>query len=251
MDLGLDGRVYVLTGASRGLGFATAAALVADGARVVVSARDADTVKNAVERLGPLAHGLAADLGDPGAAQTLVDAATTRFGRIDGALLSVGGPRPGTSLEITDEQWRQSFETIFVGAVRAARTVAAALGEGGAIAFVASSSVKTPIKGLGLSNGLRPGLAMVAKEMADELGPRGIRVLSLLPGRFLTDRLRGLFDSADDPAREEADSAKNIPLRRIGKPEEFGRAAAFALSPAAGFMTGIALPIDGGATRTL
>jgi 3-oxoacyl-[acyl-carrier protein] reductase len=253
MDLGLDGRVYVLTGASRGLGFATAAALVADGARVVVSGRDPAAVGSAVDRLGgdAHAHGLAADLSDPGAAQLLVDAATTRFGRLDGALLSVGGPPTGTALEITDEQWRQSFETVFLGAVRAARTVAGALTDGGAIAFVASTSSRSPLSGLGISNGLRPGLSMVAKEMADELGPRGIRVLSLLPGRFLTDRLRQLFEESGDPAAEEARTARAIPLRRIGAPEEFGRAAAFALSPAAGFMTGIALPIDGGALRAL
>jgi 3-oxoacyl-[acyl-carrier protein] reductase len=250
MDLGLDGRVYVLTGASRGLGFA---ALVADGARVVVSARNSDAVDDAVARLGggDHAHGLAVDLGDPDAARSLVDAATTRFGRIDGALISVGGPPPGTSLEITDEQWRQSFETVFLGAVRAARTVAGSLTEGGAIAFVASSSARSPLGGLGISNGLRPGLAMVAKELADELGPRGIRVLSLLPGRILTDRLRQLFEASDDPAAEEARTAKTIPLGRVGAPEEFGRVAAFALSPAASFLTGVALPVDGGALRTL
>ncbi|MFI5838234.1 SDR family oxidoreductase [Catenuloplanes sp. NPDC051500] len=250
MDLGLDGRVYVLTGASRGLGFATAAALVADGARVVISARDADAVNDAVSRLGDHAHGLAVDLADPAAAQALVDAATTRFGRIDGALISVGGPPLGGSLEITDELWRASFETVFLGAVRTARTVAGALTEGGAIAFVASNSVRSPISGLGISNGLRPGLAMVAKEMADELGPRGIRVLSLLPGRILTDRLRQLFASSADPAAEEAKSANAIPLRRVGTPEEFGRVAAFVLSPAASFLTGLALPVDGGAMRT-
>ncbi|MDP9792158.1 3-oxoacyl-[acyl-carrier protein] reductase [Catenuloplanes nepalensis] len=253
MDLGLDGRVYVLTGASRGLGFATAAALVADGARVVISARDADAVAGAVARLGgeAHAHGVAADLGDPGAARSLVDAARSRFGRIDGALISVGGPPPVSSLEATDEQWRSAFETVFLGAVRAARTIAAELSDGGAIALVASNSSKSPLSGLGISNGLRPGLSMVAKELADELGPRGIRVLSLLPGRFLTDRLRELMEETGDAEAAAAGYRRAIPLRRIGDPAEFGRVAAFALSPAASFLNGVALPVDGGAIRTL
>ncbi|GAB7047160.1 SDR family oxidoreductase [Catenuloplanes indicus] len=251
MDLGLDGRVYVLTGASRGLGFATAEALVADGAHVVISARSADAVTDAVSRLGDRAHGVVADLGDPAAARRLADAARDRFGRIDGALISVGGPPPGSSLEVMDEQWRSAFETVFLGAVRTARTIAGELGDGGAIAFVASNSAKSPISGLGISNGLRPGLAMVAKELADELGPRGIRVLSLLPGRFLTDRLRELMEDTGDAEAAAAGYRKAIPLRRIGDPAEFGRVAAFALSPAASFLSGVALPVDGGAIRTL
>ncbi|MDR7277970.1 SDR family oxidoreductase [Catenuloplanes atrovinosus] len=253
MDLGLDGRVYVLTGASRGLGFATASALVAEGARVVISARDADAVADAVDRLGgdDHAHGVAADLADPDTARRLVDAATARFGRIDGALISVGGPPHGSTLQVTDEQWRQSFESVFLGAVRTARVIAAALSEGGALALVASSSAKSPIVDLGISNGLRPGLSMVAKELADELGPRGIRVLSLLPGRVLTGRLHELFEATGDAERAAADAAARIPLRRVGEPAEFARVAAFVLSPAASYLTGVALPVDGGAMRTL
>ncbi|GAB7037343.1 MULTISPECIES: SDR family oxidoreductase [Catenuloplanes] len=253
MELGLNGRVYVLTGASRGLGFATAAALVADGARVVISARDAAAVGDAVSRLGGEEHalGVAADLGDPDAARRLVDAARARFGRLDGTLISVGGPPSVSTLEATDEQWRSAFETVFLGAVRVARTIAGELGEGGVIAFVASNSSKSPLSGLGISNGLRPGLSMVAKELADELGPRGVRVLSLLPGRFLTDRLRELMEATGDAEAAAAGYRRAIPLRRIGDPEEFGRVAAFVLSPAASFLNGVALPVDGGAIRTL
>lgn len=253
MDLGLDGRVYVLTGASKGLGFATAAALVADGARVVLAARDPRGVAEAVDRLGGASHavGIAADLGDPETARRLVATARDRFGRLDGALISVAGPPPGSAASVTDEQWRQSFETIFLGAVRTARTVAAALTEGGAIGLVLSTSVRAPITGLGISNGLRPGLAGVAKDMADEYGPRGVRVVALLPGRFMTDRSRQLFAAAADPVRAEAEVTAMIPLRRIGDPAEFGRVAAFALSPAAGYLTGVTLPVDGGALRSI
>jgi 3-oxoacyl-[acyl-carrier protein] reductase len=250
MDLGLADRVYVLTGASRGLGFATAQALVADGARVVLSARSPDRLDAAVAELGDGAVGVAADLTDPATPDLLVQTARERFGRLDGALISVGGPVHGTAAELGDEQWRAAFETVFLGSVRAARTVAAALPPGGAIALVLSTSVRTPIPGLGLSNGLRPGLAGFAKELADELGPRGVRVLSLLPGRVLTDRNRELFAATGDAEAAAVRAAATIALRRLGEPAEFGRVAAFALSPAASYLTGLTIPVDGGALRT-
>jgi 3-oxoacyl-[acyl-carrier protein] reductase len=246
MDLGLADRVYILTGASRGLGYATAEALVADGAKVVVSARDADRLSHAVSALGESAVGVAADLADPSVPQQLVDKAMATFGRLDGALVSVGGPQAGSAATLTDDQWRNAFETVFLGSVRLARTVAAALPEGGAIAFVLSTSVKVPLSGLGLSNGLRPGLAMAAKEMANEFAPKGIRVLSLLPGRVLTDRNRELFAATGDAAEARRKAENSVPLGRLGEPHEFGKVAAFVLSPAAGSLTGLSLPVDGG-----
>ena len=253
MDLGLDGRVYLVTGGSRGLGFATAAVLVAEGARVVLAARDEASVTEAAHKLGPdVAVGLAEDLGTPGTAERLVAAANARFGQIDGALISVGGPPPGTAMDTTDEQWRTGFETVFLGAVRTARAAANGLGDGGSICFVLSSSVRAPIPGLAVSNGLRPGLAMVAKSLADELGPRGVRVNALLPGRIATDRIRELDSHGGaDPEENRAKHSGAIPLRRYGEPTEFGRAAAFLLSPAASYLTGVMLPVDGGALRSL
>jgi 3-oxoacyl-[acyl-carrier protein] reductase len=149
---------------------------------------------------------------------------------------------------VTDAQWRDAFETVFLGSVRAARVFAAAMPDGGAVALVLSTSVRTPIAGLGLSNGLRPGLAGVVKDMADEYGPRNVRFLSLLPGRMLTDRTRELSGADPDAA---AKAASAIPLGRMGDPAEFGRVAAFVLSPAASYLTGITLPVDGGALRSL
>ncbi|MEU1841296.1 SDR family oxidoreductase [Micromonospora chersina] len=253
MDLGLADRVYVLTGASDGLGFATAEQLVADGARVVISSRAPERVAGAVEALGgpERAIGLSADLTDPGTPERLVAAAREQFGRLDGALISVGGPPRGTAAQITDEQWRESFETVFLGSVRTARTVAAALTGGGAIGLVLSTSVRAPLPGLGISNGLRPGLAGVAKDLADEYGPRGVRVVSLLPGRIMTARNRDLLAAAGDPERARAEAEASIPLGRIGDPAEFGRVAAFLLSPAAGYVTGVTVPVDGGALRGL
>jgi 3-oxoacyl-[acyl-carrier protein] reductase len=253
MDLGLSDRVYVLTGASRGLGFATAQALVADGAKVVVSARDQQRVTAAADSLGGAgrAVGVVADLADPDTPGRLVETATGSFGRLDGALISVGGPPPGTVAQLSDEQWRHAFESVFLGTVRAARTVAAALSGGGAIGLVLSSSVRAPVPGLGLSNGLRPGLAGAAKDLADEYAPRGVRVVSLLPHRILTDRARELFAGAGDPQQAQAQVEAQIPVGRLGEPAEFGRVAAFLLSPAASYLTGITVPVDGGALRGL
>jgi len=252
MDLGLRDRAYVITGGSRGLGLATARALVADGARVVLSARDAAGVAEAAAGLGAgHAAGLAADLADATAPQRLAGAAREAFGRLDGALISVGGPPGGTVMGTSDDAWRAAFESVFLGAVRLARTLGDELGEGGSIAFVLSSSVRSPIDALAISNGLRPGLAGVAKSLADELGPRGIRVNGLLPGRIATGRVRELDASRGDPDEVRTALSRAIPLRRYGGPEEFGRVAAFVLSPAASYLAGVMIPVDGGALRAI
>jgi 3-oxoacyl-[acyl-carrier protein] reductase len=251
MDLQLADRVFLVTGGARGLGRATAGELVADGARVVLSGRDRESLDRAVDELGDAAVAVVADNADPATPGRLIEAAQDAFGRLDGALVSVGGPAPGTVAGSTDEQWTAAFESVFLGAVRLGREVAAALPAGGSIAFVLSSSVKSPITGLTISNGLRPGLAMVAKNLADEVGPRGIRVNGLLPGRIATDRLKELDALGGDPEAARTRASATIPLGRYGEPEEFGRAAAFLLSPAASYLTGVMLPVDGGALRSL
>ncbi|MFE0730555.1 SDR family oxidoreductase [Streptomyces antibioticus] len=246
MDLGLKDRVYVVTGATRGLGNASARELVADGARVVLSGRDEQRVADAAAALGPNAVGVAVDNADPLAAERLIAAARDAFGGFDGVLISVGGPPPGFVADNTDEQWQASFESVFLGAVRLARAAAAELEAGGVIGFVLSGSVHEPIPGLTISNGLRPGLAGFAKSLADELGPRGIRVVGLLPARIDTDRVRELDALSADPEATRVANESRIPLRRYGTPEEFGRTAAFLLSPAASYLTGLMLPVDGG-----
>ncbi|WP_353941758.1 SDR family oxidoreductase [Streptomyces sp. HUAS MG91] len=246
MDLGLKDRVYVVTGATRGLGNAAARQLVGDGAKVVITGRDEQKVKDAAAELGPNAYGIAADNADPAVAERVIGAAREQFGRFDGILVSVGGPAPGFVADNTDEQWESAFSSVFMGAVRIARTAAAELGDGGVIGFVLSGSVHEPIPGLTISNGLRPGLAGFAKSLADELGPRGIRVVGLLPARIDTDRVRELDGYSADPEATRAANESRIPLRRYGTPEEFGRAAAFFLSPAASYLTGVMLPVDGG-----
>jgi 3-oxoacyl-[acyl-carrier protein] reductase len=246
MDLGLKDRVYVVTGATRGLGNASARELVADGAKVVVTGRTDESAADAAAALGPDAVGIAADNADPGTPARLIAAAREHFGGFDGILISVGGPAPGFLADTTDEQWTAAFESVFLGAVRLARAAAAELGEGGVIGFVLSGSVHEPIPGLTISNGLRPGLAGFAKSLSDELGPRGIRVVGLLPARIDTDRVRELDGLSADPEATRAGHESRIPLRRYGTPEEFGRTAAFLLSPAASYLTGLMLPVDGG-----
>ena len=247
MDLQLTDKVFLVTGGSRGLGLATARALVAEGARVVLAARSPEGVATAAADLG--CTGVAADLGHPDSAATLVKATLQAYGQIDGALISVGGPPSGSALGLTDEQWQGAFDSVFLGAVRLCRAVVEALpSAGGSLALVLSTSVKSPIGGLAASNGLRPGLAMLAKTMADELGPRGIRVNGLMPGRVATDRLTQL-DGPDPAVRAASEQA--IPLRRYGRPEEFGQVAAFLLSPAASYVSGAMVPVDGGALRAL
>ena len=254
MDLGLTDRVYVVTGGSRGLGRATAQSLVDEGARVVLCGRTESTVVAAAEALGGPDRALAlpGDLADDALAERLAAVAIGRWGRLDGALISVGGPPPGPALSLGDDTWRAAFESVYLGSLRVARAVVATMQpEGGALAFVLSLSVREPIGGLASSNGLRPGLGMLAKTLADELGERNIRVLGLLPGRLDTDRLREIDQASGRPKKQREEFEKRIPLGRYGDPAEFGRVAAFALSPAASYLTGIMIPVDGGLGRSL
>lgn len=251
MELGLQDRVFLVTGGARGLGRASAEVLVAEGARVVLSGRTQETLDAAVAELGDQAVAVVADNADPEAPARLIVAAQEAFGRLDGALISVGGPPAGTVMQVSDEDWSRSFDTVFLGALRLAREVALVLGEGGSLALVLSSTVKVPIGNLAISNGLRPGLAMLTKGLADELGPQGIRVNALLPGRVDTERVRELDEMSDDPDATRRGHEAAIPLRRYGRPEEFGRVAAFLMSPSSSFVSGVMLPVDGGMLRTL
>jgi len=266
MDLGLRDRAYLVTGGSRGLGFAAAEALVAEGARVLLSAPHQSTAASAVARLtqdaGPEAAAWAVvDNADPTAPDQLITAARDHFGRLDGALISVGGSPSGTVATTTDDAWQSAFESVFLGAVRLARVLAASLasepgdgsrsGTGGSIAVVLAASVRTPLPGLAISNGLFPGLAGVVKTLADEHGPSGVRINGLLPVRVATDRVRQLDALLGDPDEVRDRLSQSIPLRRYGEPAEFGQVAAFVLSPAASYITGAMIPIDGGAIRSI
>jgi 3-oxoacyl-[acyl-carrier protein] reductase len=271
MDLHLRDRVYLVTGGSRGLGFAAAEALVAEGARVILSSPDEGAVAAAAARLTRDAAAadsvawVAADNADAATPDRLIAAAEDRFGRVDGALVSVGGTPPGTVATTPDEAWRAAFESVFLGAVRLARLLGPHLadkndkapgdsviaGAGGSVVFVLASSVRVPLAQLAVSNGLFPALAGVVKMLADELGPSGVRMNGILPVRIATDRVRQLDALIGDPDEVRARKSEDIPLRRYGEPEEFGRVAAFLLSPAASYITGAMIPVDGGSIRAI
>ncbi len=236
MDLGLSGRTYVVTGGSRGLGFATAAALAGDGARTILVAREQDALDDACARLGPGHRSCPADLGDPLSAERIADNA----GDIDGALINVGGPPPGRILELDDRAWQAAFDSVFMASIRLIRALAPRIREGGSLLVVLSSTVKEPIPGLGASSGLRPGLAMAVKDASSALAP-SVRVNGILPGRIATERLREVYPD---------DTGSGIPLGRPGEPAEFGRVAAFLLSPASSYVTGTLVGVDGGLLRS-
>ncbi|MFJ5803767.1 SDR family NAD(P)-dependent oxidoreductase [Streptomyces decoyicus] len=248
MDLRLDDQVYLVTGSSSGLGFATTKELMREGAQVAISGRSSSGVEAAVARLGPSEKllGIVADNSDEDAADLLVRATLEKFGQLDGVIVSVGGPPAGYILEVPDESWRAAFESVFLGALRLARVSSRAMAPGSSITFVLSTSVYSPIGQIAISGGLRPGLAMSARSLALELGPtRGIRVNGILPGAFSTDRARALQQDSPESS-ENADNALSAPLGRNGEPEEFARAAAFLASPAASYISGAMLAVDGG-----
>ena len=262
MDLQLTDRVYIVTGGTSGLGRAVAGALVAEGARVVVSSRSRDRVEATVAELGGPDHaaGVVADVVSRSTPQALLDGADEAFGRVDGLFVSHGGPLPGPATELEDDVLDESLVLAAAGPIRLLRDVGTALGEGGSsgggsmVALTSTSSVE-PITGLTTSNITRPAVWGYAKTLADELAPR-VRVNLLLPGRFGTDRLDDLHASvAERQGRTfdgvRAEAAAAIPMHRVGDPAELGRVAAFLLSPAASYVTGCAWRVDGGAVRGL
>jgi 3-oxoacyl-[acyl-carrier protein] reductase len=253
MNLGLQDRVFVVTAASGGLGRAGAAQLVAEGARVVLVARRAEVLQQVVAELGEgSAVAVAGDLTDPATTARACRVALETFGRLDGALVSVGGPPAGSVTATTEKQWREAFESVFLAGLRVCREVIEHADPAEiSLGLVLSTSVKAPVTGLAASNGLRPGLAMLIKQLADELGPSGGRVVGLMPGRIETERVRHLDSLSADPAAARREAETAIPLRRYGRPEEFGRIAAFVLSPAASYLTGCVIPVEGGALRSL
>jgi 3-oxoacyl-[acyl-carrier protein] reductase len=250
VDLDLHNKSFVVGGASSGLGRAVAEQMVAEGARVLLVARSADALQEASRELGEQAQPCAADVSVPSGVDEVAAAALDHFGTLDGVLVNAGGPPFGPALELTDEQWLGAFGILIGGPVRLLRTLVPNMNDGASVLFITSTSVRQPIQNLDASNVLRPGVAALVKCLAKEFGPR-IRANSLAPGRIDTARSRSVDEArAADlgvPVEEQRRNvSEGIPLGRYGEPAELGRAAAFLLSPAASYITGVSLQVDGG-----
>ena len=246
MDLGLAGRTAIVSGASSGLGLATAGSLAAEGANVTMFARRRDVLEREADRIGALA--VRGDVTNPRHLQNVVDRTVEAFGGIDILVWNSGGPPPGPATAVSPESLEQAVELLFVPAVRLVHLCLPHLerSPGGRILVLTSSAVKEPTENLALSNAVRPGVTGWAKSLARELGPRGITVNCVAPGRIATARLDQLYP--EGPA--EAD-LKAIPLGRWGTPQELGDVVCFLASERARYVNGITLAVDGGLLRGL
>jgi 3-oxoacyl-[acyl-carrier protein] reductase len=254
MDLGITGRGYFVGGGSRGLGAAIARALTAEGARVAVVARESPDLTRSAEAIGAVPIGIDLSTGE-GPAEAVRRAAAA-LGGLDGLVVNSGGPPAGTFDELDEAAWERAIAGTLrsaLGLLRAALPHLRA-GRDPAALVVLSSSVREPIPGLVTSNVLRPALAGLIKSLVTEIAP--IRINGVAPGRFDTERVRQLDIGRAQRSGETVEAVQagvraRIPLGRYGDPDELGRVAAFLLSPAASYLDGVILPVDGGMIRSL
>lgn len=260
MDLELAGKRALVAAASRGLGKAIALRLAEEGASLALCARDRQRLEEAAEeirqRTGAEILAVPADLTDPDQIKRFVGAARERFGGVDILVANAGGPPPGPFLELSDEQWQAAFQLTLMSAVRLAREVIPGMiaRRWGRVIFSTSVSVKQPIENLILSNSLRLAVIGLAKTLANELALFNITVNSVCPGATATERLKQLISSQAERQRisyEEAERSwlRDIPMGRLGRPEELADLVAFLASERAGYITGTAIQVDGGAVR--
>ena len=244
-------------GASKGLGFAVARALAAEGAFVAIASRDAAAIQAAADTIrretGSRALAVPADLSRADAIEQWHAATLTEFGGVDCVFCNTGGPPAGAAMSFDDAGWQAAFDLLLMSVVRTVRLTVPSMERrgGGAILVGTSSSVKEPIAHLALSNVLRAGVNALVKTLSLELASKHIRVNNLIPGRIATDRLRHLDEVSakrEGVTVEEhaARAAATVPLGRYGDPAEFGRMGAFLLSDAASYITGAAIQVDGG-----
>jgi 3-oxoacyl-[acyl-carrier protein] reductase len=247
MDLGLEGRTAIVCGASSGLGLASAEALAAEGANVAMFARRREQLAREAERLGALA--VRGDVTSAADLERLVARTVEAFGGVDILVWNGGGPPPGTALDITDERLEDAFALVLLPAVRLVRLCLPHLERSGAgrIVCITSSAVKEPTDHLALSNTIRPGVVGWAKTLARELGPKGITVNCVAPGRIDTARMQEVY-GPDGPG---AEILGQIPLGRLGTPAEFGDVVCFLASARASYVTGTTVGVDGGIIRGL
>jgi 3-oxoacyl-[acyl-carrier protein] reductase len=262
MDLGLKGKVALVAGASKGLGFAVAHLLAAEGVKVSVGSRDRSRIEGAAARIREETKGevfpCAVDVRSASSVVEWAEATRERWGGLDLLFSNAGGPPAGGFISFDDQAWQDAVELLLMSAVRMARAVIPSMKArgGGSILFSTSSSVKEPIENLTLSTVVRASIPALAKSLAREFAADNIRVNNLIPGRIDTDRVRELDKlnaerknlSVEDYQRM---ISSTIPLGRYGKPEEYARAAVFLLSPAASYITGATLQVDGGIIKSI
>ena len=262
MDLGIKGKTALVVAASKGMGKASALGLAAEGARVVMCARGEGPLKDAAaevkQKTGAEVLALPADASRAPDISRVVSEANRAFGGVDILVANVGGPPPGPFETMTDEQWKAAFEQVHLSTVRFIREVLPHMKRSrwGRILAIQSSSVKQPVDGLVLSNGIRPGIAGLFKTLAGDLAKDNITVNLVLPGRIMTDRF--LEHQTDRAKRSGVTleqqmeiSSADIPMGRIGTPDEFAAMVVFLASARASYVTGVAVQVDGGLIRSV
>lgn len=262
MDLQIKDKVFMVAASSKGLGFGIARELAQNGATVCMASRNRDEIEKAGIKLrnetGAVIHTSVFDAGNAESIRNWASEVITAFEQIDGLVVNAGGPPPGTFESFTDDDWQAAFNLTLMSAVRLIREVLPVMksGGGGSILTVTSMSVKEPVKQLLLSNVLRSGVTSLVKSLSNELAEYNIRVNNLMPGRIDTDRVRSLDKNLAEISGVPVEKIKQknesvIPLGRYGTTEEFGKAGAFLLSPAASYITGVSLAVDGGIIKTV
>jgi 3-oxoacyl-[acyl-carrier protein] reductase len=246
MDLGLDGKVALVTGASRGIGFGIARTLAAEGARLAVSSSSQERIEAAATELG--ARGYVHDTTDIDAAPRLVEQVEREVGPVDVLVTNTGGPPGGDPLEFTDDQWQDAQRELMLGPMALIKAALPRMRERGfgRILNISSSAAREPIPNLMLSSAHRSGMLATFKTLSSGVAADGVTFNTILPGRIATDRLRLLYGSLEEA---EAVAREEVPAGRLGTVDELAAAATFLCSVQAGYVTGVALLVDGGLTR--
>ena len=261
MDLGLKGKVAMVAGASRGLGYAVAEALAREGAHVAISSSNQSSIDDAAKRLsasGAQVFGTVVDVRNGDHIASWGQKTVERFGGVDLLFTNGGGPPAGAAVSFDDAAWQNAVDLLLFSAIRMVRAAVPSMKQrgGGSILMSTSASVKEPIPNLGLSTVLRASVSALSKTLAIELAADKIRVNQIIPGRIDTDRVKQLDEIAGkkqgiSAADAKAKSMGTIPMARYGEPAEYGRVAAFILSDAAAYMTGSTVQVDGGLIRSV